>query len=160
MCLNLIRLNRYRIQKGIFLVSSNKKKSDAIGSEFEIYDGYTFSDLTKQIHMTVKEKREMINSLVQTLQSLVVDMDSALTISPTIVDYIKIAVSNDDALIKMAKVLQDYIVKTTQQESTGNQFQLLMEQLQTIGKLSSKQVKALNQTQLLQNLDVEELTKN
>ena len=65
-----------------------------------------FSDLLKDIYTNSKEKEKQIKDLIETLKPLVTDTQSALMIVPLIAEHLNISVKNDEALIKMAGIVQ------------------------------------------------------
>ena len=74
--------------------------------EDEIFEGKRFSDLLKEIHTNSKKKDKQINSLIGQLQPLVKNITDATILVPLIKDYIDAGIKNDDALIKMASIIQ------------------------------------------------------
>ena len=77
----------------------------------EIFDGKKFSDLLKEIHTNSKRKEKQINSLIAQL--------------PLIKDYLDVGVKNDDALIKMAGIIQRAISRTA---TEGEDFKLTVDE--------------------------------
>ena len=95
----------------------------------EIFEGKSFSDLLKEIHTNSKKKEKQINSLIAQLTILV----------PLIKDYLDVGIKNDDALIKMAGIIQRAMNRT---ESEGGDFNLsdeekkqLLDTVQTAAKV-------------------------
>jgi hypothetical protein len=87
----------------------------------EIFDGKKFSDLLKEIHTNSKRKEKQINSLIAQLQPLVKNITDATILVPLIKDYLDVGVKNDDALIKMAGIIQRAMSRTA---SEGEDFTL------------------------------------
>ena len=87
----------------------------------EIFEGKNFSDLLKEIHTNSKKKEKQINSLIAQLQPLVKNITDATILVPLIKDYLDVGVKNDDALIKMAGIIQRAMSRTT---SEGEDFTL------------------------------------
>jgi|TARA_R100001443_G_scaffold113654_3_gene128705 hypothetical protein len=86
--------------------------------EDEIFEGKNFSDLLKEIHTNSRKKDKQINSLIAQLQPLVKNITDATILVPLIKDYIDAGIKNDDALIKMASIIQRAQSRTTE-EGTG-----------------------------------------
>ena len=101
----------------------------------EIFDGKKFSDLLKEIHTNSKKKEKQINSLIAQLQPLVKNITDATILVPLIKDYLDVGVKNDDALIKMAGIIQRAMTRTT---SEGEDFKLTADErnqlLETVKK--------------------------
>ncbi len=89
--------------------------------EDEIFEGKNFSDLLKEIHTNSKKKDKQINSLIAQLQPLVKNITDATILVPLIKDYIDAGIKNDDALIKMASIIQRASSRTTEE---GTSFSL------------------------------------
>jgi len=80
--------------------------------EQKIFDGKTFSHLLKDIYNNSKKKESKIKDLIDGLKPLVIDTQSSLMIVPLIKEYLDISVKNDDALIKMAAIVQRAIANS------------------------------------------------
>ena len=87
----------------------------------EIFEGKSFSDLLKEIHTNSKKKDKQINSLIAQLQPLVKNITDATILVPLIKDYLDVGVKNDDALIKMASIIQRAKARSTEE---GTDFSL------------------------------------
>ena len=105
----------------------------------EIFEGKSFSDLLKEIHTNSKKKEKQINSLIAQLQPLVKNITDATILVPLIKDYLDVGIKNDDALIKMAGIIQRAMNRT---ESEGGDFNLsdeekkqLLDTVQTAAKV-------------------------
>jgi len=77
-----------------------------MSSNFEIFKGTSFSDLMKDIYHNSKKKERQINTLIQELQPMIKNIGDATVIVPLIKEYLDVAVRNDDALVKLASVVQ------------------------------------------------------
>ena len=71
-----------------------------------IFDDKTFSDLLKEIHTNQKKKGKQIGQLIAELRPLIQNLGDATVVVPLIKEYMEISVKNDDALIKMAAIVQ------------------------------------------------------
>ena len=72
----------------------------------EIFDGKTFEDLLEDIYTNSKRKEAQIQILITELKPMIKNIGDAVIIVPLIKDYMEIAVKNDEALIKMAAIVQ------------------------------------------------------
>ena len=91
--------------------------------EFELFKGTSFSDLMKDIYHNSKKKDRQINTLIQELQPLVKNVGDATVIVPLIKDYLEVSVKNDDALVKLAAVVQR-LMSATSKDDDGNEYGL------------------------------------
>ena len=71
-----------------------------------IFGKKKFSDLLEEIYNNQKRKEEQISALISELKPLVQEIGDATLIVPLIKEYLEISVKNDDALIKMATIVQ------------------------------------------------------
>ena len=71
-----------------------------------LFDDKSFSDLLKEIHGNQKKKAKQLASLIAELRPLVQSLGDATVVVPLIKEYMEISIKNDDALIKMASVVQ------------------------------------------------------
>ena len=71
-----------------------------------IFDDKTFSDLLKEIHTNQKKKGKQIGQLIAELRPLIQNLGDATVVVPLIKEYMEISVKNDDALLKMAAIVQ------------------------------------------------------
>ena len=72
----------------------------------EIFKGKTMSGLMQDIYNNSKSKEEQINELIMQLQPMIKNFGDATIIVPLIKEYLDLAVKNDDALIKLASIVQ------------------------------------------------------
>ena len=71
-----------------------------------LFDDKSFSDLLKEIHGNQKKKAKQLASLIAELRPLVQSLGDATVVVPLIKEYMEISVKNDDALLKMAAIVQ------------------------------------------------------
>jgi len=88
-----------------------------MSSNFEIFKGTSFSDLMKDIYHNSKMKERQINTLIQELQPMIKNVGDATVIVPLIKEYLDVAVKNDDALVKLASVVQRLV--QSESKATG-----------------------------------------
>ena len=94
-----------------------------MSTEFELFKGTNFSDLMRDVYHNSKKKSRQIDTLIKELQPLVKNVGDASVIVPLIKDYLEVSVKNDDALVKLAAVVQRLISATTKDDD-GNEFGL------------------------------------
>lgn len=75
-------------------------------NQVTLFGNKTFSDLLKEIYTNSKDKEKQISALIQGLKPLIETPGDATLIVPLIKEYMEIAVKNDEALIKMAGIVQ------------------------------------------------------
>ena len=96
-----------------------------------------FSDLLEEIYNNQKRREAQVTALISELKPMVSDIGDATLIVPLIKEYMEIGVKNDDALIKMATLVQRALNSTSEDGGLGisdeEKAQLLeeMEKLQT-----------------------------
>ena len=71
-----------------------------------LFDDKSFSDLLKEIHGNQKKKAKQLAQLISELRPLVQSLGDATVVVPLIKEYMEISVKNDDALLKMAAIVQ------------------------------------------------------
>ena len=72
----------------------------------ELFDGKSFSSLLEDIYKNSKKKEIQINTLISELKPLMQNIGDATIIVPLIKEYLDVAVKNDDALVRMAAIVQ------------------------------------------------------
>ncbi len=110
-----------------------------MSQQFEktIFGKKKFSDLLEEIYNNQKRREAQVTALISELKPMVSDIGDATLIVPLIKEYMEIGVKNDDALIKMATLVQRALNSTSEDGSLGisdeEKAQLLeeMEKLQT-----------------------------
>ncbi len=80
-----------------------------------IFDGKTFGDLLKEIHVKSNKKEKIIHGLINELKPLVTDLGDATLLVPLIASYLDMSIKNDDQLIKLANVVQKHMSKISNQ---------------------------------------------
>ena len=71
-----------------------------------LFDDKSFSDLLKEIHGNQKKKAKQLAQLIAELRPLVQSLGDATVVVTLIKEYMEISVKNDDALLKMAAIVQ------------------------------------------------------
>jgi hypothetical protein len=91
-----------------------------MSAEKEIFKGKTLSDLFGEIYDNSKETKTQVKSLIQELKPLIENIGDATLIVPMIKEYMEIGVKNDDALIKLATIIQR--IETSIAKDAGGAF--------------------------------------
>ena len=105
-----------------------------------LFDDKSFSDLLKEIHGNQKKKAKQLASLIAELRPLVQSLGDATVVVPLIKEYMEISVKNDDALIKMAAVVQRLSTGTSNSGDGGLLTEEELAQLQDITEEIAKTV--------------------
>ena len=75
-------------------------------SSIKLFGKKNFAALLKEIHTNQKDKEVQLRSLIEGLKPLITSPGEATMIVPLIKEYMELAIKNDDALIKMAGIVQ------------------------------------------------------
>ena len=110
-----------------------------MSQQFEktVFGTKKFSDLLEEIYNNQKRREAQVTALISELKPMVTDIGDATLIVPLIKEYMEIGVKNDDALIKMATLVQRALNSSNEEGGLGisddEKQQLLeeMEKLQT-----------------------------
>ena len=81
--------------------------------DYEIFDGKTFQDLTKDIYETTITRKNQLNELIREIHDFIKGAQDAVIIAPIIKEYMEVSVKNDEHLVRLASVLQRIMVKST-----------------------------------------------
>ena len=98
-----------------------------MSTEYELFKGTNFSDLMRDIYHNSKKKARQIDSLIKSLEPMIKNTGDATVVVPMIKDYLEVSVKNDDALVKLAAVVQR-IVSANNKEDDGNEYGLTDEE--------------------------------
>tara|TARA_Y100001963_G_scaffold128180_1_gene182216 strand:+ start:1347 stop:1745 length:399 start_codon:yes stop_codon:yes gene_type:complete len=109
-----------------------------------LFDDKTFSDLLKEIHGNQKKKAKQLASLIAELRPLVQSLGDATVVVPLIKEYMEISVKNDDALIKMAAIVQRLSTSTANTGDGGLLTDEEMTQLMDVAEEIAKTVEEPN----------------
>ena len=105
-----------------------------------LFDNKSFSDLLKEIHGNQKKKAKQLAQLISELRPLVQSLGDATVIVPLIKEYLEISVKNDDALLKMAAIVQRLSTGTASSGDGGLLTEEEMAQLQDLTEEIAKTV--------------------
>jgi len=106
-----------------------------------IFDDKSFSDLLKEIHGNSKKKSKQIGQLITELKPMMTSIGDATVIVPLIKEYMDISVKNDEALIKMAAIVQRLSTGNSNSGDGGLLTESEMQQLQEAADELSKETK-------------------
>lgn len=82
-------------------------------SNDEIFEGKSFSDLTKDIYENQKNKKLQLDLLIQEVHGFITTIDDVVMVAPLIKEFYEVSVKNDEHLVKLAGVIQRIIAKST-----------------------------------------------
>ena len=71
-----------------------------------IFKDKTFGSLLEDIYKNSKEKEKQLKALISQLKEFIHEPGDAVMMVPLLKEYLEISVKNDDALIKMAGIVQ------------------------------------------------------
>ena len=84
-----------------------------------IFGKKKFGDLLEEIYNNQKRREAQVTALISELKPMVSDIGDATLIVPLIKEYMEIGVKNDDALIKMATLVQRALNSTNEDGGLG-----------------------------------------
>jgi hypothetical protein len=85
--------------------------------EQELFKGKSFSSLLKDIYDNSRGKEKQLRDLITQLKDMVEEPGDATLVVPLIQGYLEVAVKNDEALIKMAAIVQKAMNAASKGES-------------------------------------------
>jgi len=111
-----------------------------MSQQFEktIFGTKKFSDLLEEIYNNQKRREAQVTALISELKPMVSDIGDATLIVPLIKEYMEIGVKNDDALIKMATLVQRALNSSNEDGSLGISDEEKAQLLEEMEKLQSK----------------------
>ena len=116
-----------------------------------LFDDKSFSDLLKEIHGNQKKKAKQLAQLISELRPLVQSLGDATVIVPLIKEYLEFSVKNDDALLKMAAIVQRLSTGTASSGDGGLLTEEEMAQLQDLTEEIAKTVEEPKQLESPKN---------
>lgn len=72
----------------------------------EIFKGKSFASLLEDIYKNSRSKEKQIRELILQLKDMISEPGDAVMMVPLLQGYMEVAVKNDEALIKMASIVQ------------------------------------------------------
>lgn len=131
-----------------------------MSNDFELFKGTSFADLMRDVYHNSKKKSRQIDSLIQELQPLIKNVGDATVIVPLIKDYLEVSVKNDDALVKLAAIVQRLV--STNKDDDGNEFGISDEERRRLIEEAEEEIKKVQssnpteiQTKEIKDLDGE-----
>ena len=112
-----------------------------------LFDDKSFSDLLREIHGNQKKKAKQLAQLIAELRPLVQSLGDATVVVPLIKEYMEISVKNDDALLKMAAIVQRL---STGVASTGDGGLLTEEEMAQLQDLTEEIAKTVEEPKQLE----------
>jgi len=102
----------------------------------KIFGETSLSDLFQEIHTNSKSTRAQVTALIAELKPLIESIGDATLVVPMIKEYMEIGVKNDEALIKLATIIQRL---ESGQGKGGEEFDLseladLLQEAETLNK--------------------------
>ena len=116
-----------------------------------LFDDKSFSDLLKEIHGNQRKKAKQLAQLIAELRPLVQSLGDATVVVPLIKEYMEISVKNDDALLKMAAIVQRLSTGTVNSGDGGLLTEEEMAQLQDLTEELAKTVEEPKQLEAPQD---------
>jgi hypothetical protein len=116
-----------------------------MNNEFELFKGTTFSDLMRDVYHNSKKKSRQIDTLIQELQPLVKNIGDATVIVPLIKDYLEVSVKNDDALVKLAAIVQR-LVSVSSKDDDGNEFGISDDERRRLLEEAEQEIKSIQKS--------------
>ena len=128
--------------------------------EFELFKGTNFSDLMRDVYHNSKKKSRQIDLLIKNLEPMIKNIGDASVIVPMIKDYLEVSVKNDDALVKLAAVVQR-LVTANSKDDDGNEFGLSEEERKRLLEEAENEIQSIkeqNKPEIDQNVITTETT--
>ena len=115
-----------------------------------LFDDKSFSDLLKEIHGNQKKKAKQLAQLISELKPLIQSLGDATVVVPLIKEYMEISVKNDDALLKMAAIVQRL---STGNANSGDGGLLTEEEMTQLQELTEEIAKTVEEPKQLKAPD-------
>ena len=112
----------------------------------EIFEGKTFDSLLKDIYTNSTRKEKQIQILITELKPMIKNIGDAAVIVPMIKDYLEVSVKNDDALVKLAAVVQR-LVSASAKDDDGNEFGLSEDERNRLLEEAESEIKSIQKIQ-------------
>ena len=109
-------MGTFRAQKHRLVIFIIKTMSQL---ESVVFGEKKFSDILEEIYNNQRKKSEQVTALISELKPLIQEIGDATLIVPLIKEYMEIGVKNDDALIKMATIIQRVVNNSSEDGGLG-----------------------------------------
>ena len=103
-----------------------------------VFGNKKFSDILNEIYDNQTQKKKQITALISELKPLVNEIGDATLIVPLIKEYMEIGVKNDEALIKMATIIQRAVMNVDEDGGLGISDEEKQQLLEEMDKLQNK----------------------
>tara|TARA_Y100001937_G_C7066112_1_gene306106 strand:- start:361 stop:777 length:417 start_codon:yes stop_codon:yes gene_type:complete len=130
-----------------------------MSGEFELFNGTSFSDLMRDVYHNSKKKSRQIDSLIQELRPMIKNVGDATVMVPLIKDYLEVSVKNDDALVKLAAIVQR-LVSASAKDDDGNEFGMTDEERRRLLEEAEEEIKSIQETtkpEVKQSKEIEDI---
>lgn len=110
-----------------------------------LFKDKTFSSLLEDIYKNANRKEKEIKALIDQLKPMIQEPGDAMMLVPLLKEYMELAIKNDDALIKMAGIVQRGMSNTNGGNDDGvlseRDKELLFQQINNVGhNIEQKQI--------------------
>lgn len=85
----------------------------------EVFNGKSFSSLLEDIYKNSRAKEKQLREMIVQLKDMINEPGDAVLIVPLLQGYMEVAVKNDEALIKMAAIVQKAMSTTAESSAEG-----------------------------------------
>jgi hypothetical protein len=102
-----------------------------------LFKDKTFSSLLEDIYKNANRKEKEIKALIDQLKPMIQEPGDAMMLVPLLKEYMELAIKNDDALIKMAGIVQRGMNNNSGNDDSGmlsdRDKELLFQEISSIG---------------------------
>lgn len=103
-----------------------------------LFKDKTFASLLEDIYKNANRKEKEIKALIDQLKPMIQEPGDAMMLVPLLKEYMELAIKNDEALIKMAGIVQRAMVSNSS-DSEGSLLserdkELLFQEINNVGK--------------------------
>lgn len=84
-----------------------------------LFKDKTFSSLLEDIYKNANRKEKEIKALIDQLKPMIQEPGDAMMLVPLLKEYMELAIKNDDALIKMAGIVQRGMNSVSNNDDSG-----------------------------------------
>ena len=112
-----------------------------------IFGKKSFSSLLEDIYSNSKNKEKQLSAMIAQLKEFINEPGDAVMIVPLLKEYLEISVKNDDALIKMAGIVQRAMTNNNPNEEgllSDRDKEILFEEINKVQLEANQPVKQLN----------------
>lgn len=117
-----------------------------MNTKFELFPGKDLSGLFKDIYDNQQQKKKRISELIAEMKKTIRHAGDMAVIGPIIKDLVDCSIKNDDALVKLATVVQRLITATGKNEKDAG-FLSDREKVQLLDELEEVTREVTNETE-------------